>query len=82
MLQEAVLPRETVMYLFPNLPALVEEHGVLNTQMKKDKKTSHVIHNVGNLLLQRVSHLKTMIKPIVFGGLERLSFQLSFPPAD
>ncbi|XP_071842213.1 rho guanine nucleotide exchange factor 11-like isoform X4 [Apostichopus japonicus] len=53
MLQEAVLPRETVMYLFPNLPALVEEHGVLNTQMKKDKKTSHVIHNVGNLLLQR-----------------------------
>ncbi|XP_077985654.1 rho guanine nucleotide exchange factor 11-like isoform X3 [Glandiceps talaboti] len=50
---EQVVNSEFLRLLFPNVEELLEMHSALNTVMKKERKTSHVIDEVGDMLLSR-----------------------------
>ncbi|XP_038062794.1 nucleoprotein TPR-like isoform X3 [Patiria miniata] len=52
MLREQVLSKELIHAIFPNLNEMLELHGPLNEYMKKERKTSHVIQQVGHVLLK------------------------------
>ncbi|XP_070547722.1 rho guanine nucleotide exchange factor 11-like isoform X9 [Ptychodera flava] len=53
MRQEQLLTPEMIRLLFPSLEDLLEMHTSLNVRMKKERKTSHVIDSVGDILLAR-----------------------------
>ena len=57
MLREAILPKELIMSVFPNITELLECHMSLNNVMKKERRTSHIIQDIGDMLLKRVSSL-------------------------
>ncbi|XP_022109338.1 rho guanine nucleotide exchange factor 11-like isoform X2 [Acanthaster planci] len=52
MLREQVLSKELIHAIFPNLSEMLQLHGPLNEYMKKERKTSHVIQEVGHVLLK------------------------------
>ncbi|XP_041470960.1 rho guanine nucleotide exchange factor 12-like isoform X1 [Lytechinus variegatus] len=52
--QEIVgLTRETINFIFPNIDEMIEIHGTLNNAMKREKRTSHIIQEVSQILLER-----------------------------
>ena len=59
---EDVVTKELTQLLFPNLKELLEIHMSLNNVMKKERRTSHIIQEIGDMLLKRVSNnLKKII---------------------
>ena len=58
MIRGDVLPKEMVHALFPNLDELLEVHMSLNNAMKKERRTSHIIQEIGDMLLKRVSNIQ------------------------
>ncbi|XP_071806265.1 rho guanine nucleotide exchange factor 11-like isoform X12 [Asterias amurensis] len=52
MLREQILSKELIHAVFPNLSEMLQIHGPLNDIMKKERKTSQIIQEVGSFLLK------------------------------
>ncbi|XP_030833965.1 interaptin isoform X2 [Strongylocentrotus purpuratus] len=52
--QEIVgLTSATIYYIFPNIDEMIDIHGSLNNAMKREKRTSHIVQEVSQMLLER-----------------------------